>query len=63
PAMSNATKEVIPTFPTSANYHTFKVMALAPDTTLEIRVVDRFGNVYTESMSRPKSFTVENYKF
>ena len=47
--------------PTSYNSHMFKVTASAPDTTLEIKVTDRFGNVYTESMTRPKDFKVQNY--
>ena len=43
-------------------YNMFKVKATAPDTTLEIKVTDRFGNVYTESMKRPKAFEIETYK-
>ena len=46
---------------TSKCFHMFKVTASAPDTTLEIKVTDRFGNVYTESMTRPKDFKVQNY--
>ena len=49
-------------FATSGTYHMFRVKASAPDTTLEIKVKDRFGNVYTESMKRPKPFTIDNYK-
>ena len=44
------------------SYTIFKVKATAPDTTLEIKVTDRFGNVYTESMKRPKAFEIETYK-
>ena len=44
------------------SYTIFKVKATAPDSTLEIKVTDRFGNVYTESMKRPKAFEVETYK-
>ena len=47
--------------PTHRNSHMFKVTASAPDTTLEIKVTDRFGNVYTESMTRPKDFSPANY--
>ena len=43
-------------------YTIFKVKATAPDSTLEIKVTDRFGNVYTESMKRPKAFEIETYK-
>lgn len=42
--------------------HLFVVQAENPKTTLEIKVTDRFGNVYTESMKRPRSFSVDFYK-
>lgn len=44
-------------FVTRPTAHLFKVTASGPTTTLEIKVTDRFGNVYTESMARPKIFT------
>jgi 3',5'-cyclic AMP phosphodiesterase CpdA len=43
-------------FVTTETAHMFSVTAGAPDTTLEINVTDRFGNVYSESMIRPKPF-------
>ena len=49
-------------FPTSDNNHTFRVQASSPTSTLEIKVTDRFGNVYTESMTRPKVFNESVYK-
>ena len=64
PAMNNSTKDVTPTFPTTEdNAHMFKVQASGPNTTLEITVRDRFGNPYTETMTRPKPFNAEQYKF
>lgn len=51
-----------PTFATSYNSHTFKVQASAPNTTLEIKVTDRFGREYTETMARPKEFSINTYK-
>ncbi len=36
--------------------HMFAVKASTPSSTLEIKVTDRFGNVYTETMTRPKAF-------
>lgn len=45
-------------FVTNDTAHMFKVTASAPDTTLEIKVTDRFGNVYRENMIRPKAFTL-----
>ncbi len=35
----------------------FLVTASGPDTTLEIAVTDSFGNVFTETMTRPKAFS------
>ncbi|MDX9882815.1 MAG: calcineurin-like phosphoesterase family protein [Prolixibacteraceae bacterium] len=45
------------TFPTTITAHMFKVTASSPTSTLDITVTDRFGNVYTETMTRPKEFT------
>ena len=44
-------------FVTNNTTHAFKVKASSPTSTLEIKVTDRFGRVYTESMKRPKEFT------
>src|SRR5690606_2844481 len=46
-----------PTFNSANTSHMFKVQASAPTTSLNISVTDRFGNIYTESMTRPKAFT------
>ena len=46
-------------FVTTETAHMFKVVATAPDSTLEIRVVDRFGRTYTENMVRPKAFGLD----
>ncbi len=51
-----------PSFPTSATNHFFRVKASGPGTTLEIKVTDRFGRTYTETMTRPKAFSTETYK-
>lgn len=40
----------------SMHPHMFHVTTSAPDSTLEISVTDSFGNVYTETMERPKAF-------
>ena len=56
---SNATA----TFATTTNRHLFKVTASSANSTLDIKVTDRFGNVYTETMTRPKAFSTEQYKF
>ena len=52
-----------PTFKTKATDDIWKVKASSATSTLEVKVTDRFGNVYTESMKRPKTFSVDTYKF
>jgi len=49
-------------FPTTENSHMFKVTASSADSPLSIKVTDGFGNVYTETMSRPKAFSTDTYK-
>ena len=44
-------------FATNRNCHLFLVKASSPDSTLLIRVTDRFGNVYTQEMKRPKQLS------
>ena len=44
------------------NYHMYKVVASSPNSTLDITVTDRFGNVYTEQMKRPRPFSIEEYR-
>lgn len=50
------------TFGTSETRHMFRVQASAANTTLDIKVTDRFGNVYKETMTRPKAFNLDTYK-
>lgn len=51
-----------PSFLTELNYHSFKAKASSATSTLEIKVTDEFGNVYTETMKRPKTFSTNAYK-
>lgn len=46
----------------TTSYNLFKVVASSPNSTLNITVTDRFGNVYTETMKRPKEFEISTYK-
>ncbi len=46
-------------FVTSQNTHMFKVKASGGSSTLDIKVTDNFGNVYSEAMQRPKEFTYQ----
>ena len=50
------------TFPTKKTNHMFRVAASSATSTLQIRVTDRFGRVYTETMTRPKAFSTDIYK-
>lgn len=44
-------------FLTGYTAHMFKATATSATSTLDITVTDRFGNIYSETMSRPKAFT------
>lgn len=44
-------------FVTGNTAHMFRVRASSATSTLTVTVTDRFGNVYTETMTRPKEFT------
>ena len=50
------------TFSTAKWRHFFQATASAADTPVTVKVTDRYGNVYTENMVRPKAFTVNEYK-
>lgn len=45
----------------TVNTHIFRVKASSATSTLEIKVTDRFGNTATESMKRPKAFSIAAY--
>jgi hypothetical protein len=49
-------------FYSKKNPHMFMVQATSATSTVEIQVTDRFGNVYKESMKRPRDFKVETYQ-
>lgn len=52
----NVNAEPTSSFITGNTSHLFKVTASSPNSTLNIKVTDRFGHVYTETMTRPKNF-------
>ena len=51
-----------PNFLTNKGCVMHRVKAKKENTTLSIKVTDRFGNVYTEEMKRPREFNVATYK-
>lgn len=57
-----ANKNSTITFPTTKTSHMFKAQASSAKSTIQIKVTDRFGNVYTEDMARPKAFNESTYK-
>ena len=52
----NVNSDPTPAFASALTAHMFKVKASSPTSTLVITVTDGFGNVYTETMERPKEF-------
>ena len=48
-------------YTTSVCPHLWKVTASSPTSTLEIKVTDSFGNVYKQTMTRPKAFDIDTY--
>ena len=46
----------------TVNSHIFRVQASSATSTLEIKVTDRFGNSASESMKRPKAFSLQAYR-
>jgi hypothetical protein len=50
-------------FVTSSWPHFFSVQTTSENSTLEIKVTDRFGNEYSETMTRPKAFGTASYKY
>ncbi len=46
-----------PTFDADNTSHMFKVKATSATSTLKIKVTDRFGKIYEETMVRPKAFS------
>lgn len=53
----NVNAEPTSSFTTIATTNLFKATASSANSMLVIKVTDRFGNVYTENMARPKEFT------
>ena len=49
-------------FPTEKWCHFFQAKATSANSTVTIKVTDRNGKVYTETMTRPKAFSLDAYK-
>lgn len=59
---NNSSITETPAFTTTMNYHMFKVKASSATSTIDIKVTDEFGNIYSETMKRPKEFSTDAYK-
>ena len=57
--LANTTSK--PSFITEQWTHFFRYNASSATSTIVITATDRFGNTYTETMTRPKDFTLQNY--
>lgn len=62
PRYNNSSLTSAPMFMASYAAHFFKVQADNKDVDLIISVKDEFGNVWTETMQRPKAFSIAEYK-
>lgn len=51
-----------PSFQTRKWNHFFKATASSASSTVTVRVTDRYGNVFTEEMTRPKEFSIAEYR-
>lgn len=51
-----------PTFTAFKTNHIFSVKASSATSTLDIKVTDDEGRVYTEKMARPKTFSLDTYR-
>ena len=51
-----------PNFTTSKWPHFFKATASSANSTIVVKVTDRNGKVFTETMTRPKAFNMNDYK-
>ncbi len=49
-------------FITEKSHHFFRVKTSSATSTIEIKVTDSFGRVYKETMTRPKEFSILNYR-
>lgn len=51
-----------PSFQTRKWNHYFKATASSATSPVTVRVTDRYGNVFTEEMTRPKDFSIAEYR-
>lgn len=49
-------------YPANTTNHIFRVQASSASSTLEIKVRDRFGREYRETMKRPRQFSIKEYQ-
>lgn len=51
-----------PSFQTRKWNHFFKASASSATSTVTVKVIDRYGNLFQEEMVRPKAFSISEYK-
>lgn len=57
PRWNTVDKTISNDFSSNISSHMFIIQASSPTSTINIEVTDRFGNVYKETMKRPKEFS------
>ena len=62
PRFNDANLTSVPNFITQSFPHFFRATAPDADTDVIITVTDEFGEVYTETMERPKAFSTDLYR-
>ncbi|MBO6169595.1 MAG: calcineurin-like phosphoesterase C-terminal domain-containing protein [Bacteroidales bacterium] len=62
PRCKSASANSTPSFLTSSWCHFFQARASAANSTVTIKVTDRNGKTYTETMKRPKALAISDYK-
>lgn len=59
--MNTSDRTLTESFQSGNNYHMFTVQASGPQTSVSIKVTDRFGKSYSETITRPKEFSTKNF--
>ena len=62
PRCKSAAATSTPSFLTTSWTHFFQAKASSATSTVTVKVTDRNGKVYTETMTRPKAFDINEYK-
>ncbi len=62
PRCKSASASSTPSFLTNSWTHFFQAQASSANSTVTVSVTDRNGNTFSETMTRPKAFSINDYK-